>query len=43
MPDGDDFFVKFWGARGSIACPGPETARYGGNNRPWKSAAAIVC
>ena len=23
--------VKFWGVRGSIACPGPETARYGGN------------
>jgi phosphoribosyl 1,2-cyclic phosphodiesterase len=26
-----DFFVRFWGVRGSIACPGPETARYGGN------------
>lgn len=26
-----DFFVKFWGVRGSIASPGPETARYGGN------------
>jgi phosphoribosyl 1,2-cyclic phosphodiesterase len=23
--------VKFWGVRGSIACPGPDTARYGGN------------
>lgn len=23
--------VRFWGARGSIATPGPETARYGGN------------
>jgi phosphoribosyl 1,2-cyclic phosphodiesterase len=22
--------VRFWGVRGSIACPGPETARYGG-------------
>ena len=31
MPDGGEFFVKFWGVRGSIACPGPETARYGGN------------
>lgn len=31
MPDDDDFYVKFWGVRGSIACPGPETARYGGN------------
>lgn len=26
-----DFFVKFWGVRGSIACPGPRTVRYGGN------------
>jgi phosphoribosyl 1,2-cyclic phosphodiesterase/CheY-like chemotaxis protein len=23
--------IKFWGTRGSIATPGPETARYGGN------------
>ena len=23
--------VRFWGVRGSIACPGAETARYGGN------------
>jgi phosphoribosyl 1,2-cyclic phosphodiesterase len=23
--------VKFWGVRGSIACPGPATVRYGGN------------
>lgn len=23
--------VKFWGVRGSIACPGPETVHYGGN------------
>ena len=23
--------MRFWGVRGSIACPGPETARYGGN------------
>jgi phosphoribosyl 1,2-cyclic phosphodiesterase len=23
--------VRFWGVRGSIACPGPATARYGGN------------
>src|SRR3712207_4403260 len=23
--------VKFWGTRGSIATPGPETLRYGGN------------
>jgi phosphoribosyl 1,2-cyclic phosphodiesterase len=23
--------VRFWGVRGSVACPGPETIRYGGN------------
>jgi len=27
----NDFFVRFWGVRGSIACPGAATARYGGN------------
>src|SRR5262245_5193413 len=26
-----DFAVRFWGVRGSIACSGPRTARYGGN------------
>ena len=26
-----DVLVRFWGVRGSIACPGPETVRYGGN------------
>jgi len=25
------FLVRFWGVRGSIATPGPATARYGGN------------
>ncbi|MFE4108039.1 MBL fold metallo-hydrolase [Almyronema epifaneia] len=25
------FLVKFWGVRGSIACPGSQTVRYGGN------------
>ena len=29
--DNPDFIVRFWGVRGSIACPGPGTARYGGN------------
>ena len=23
--------VKFWGVRGSVACPGPKTVKYGGN------------
>jgi phosphoribosyl 1,2-cyclic phosphodiesterase len=25
------FSVRFWGVRGSIACPGPDYVRYGGN------------
>ena len=25
------FRLKFWGTRGSIPCPGPETVKYGGN------------
>ena len=31
MAAGGDFYVKFWGVRGSIACPGEEYRRYGGN------------
>jgi len=31
LADQDAFFVRFWGVRGSIACPGPRTMRYGGN------------
>src|SRR6476469_3059026 len=27
----NQFTVNFWGVRGSIACPGSETVRYGGN------------
>jgi phosphoribosyl 1,2-cyclic phosphodiesterase len=27
----DEFSVRFWGVRGSIACPGPARQRYGGN------------
>ncbi|MGG6294215.1 MBL fold metallo-hydrolase [Leptolyngbya sp. AN02str] len=27
----NQFKVRFWGVRGSIACPGSETVRYGGN------------
>jgi phosphoribosyl 1,2-cyclic phosphodiesterase len=30
MPS-SDFTVRFWGVRGSIACSGPRTVRYGGN------------
>jgi len=26
-----DLNIRFWGVRGSIPCPGPETIRYGGN------------
>lgn len=32
MPDDSKLFqINFWGVRGSIPCPGPETVRYGGN------------
>ena len=31
MADGDDFWVRFWGVRGTVPCPGPRTLRYGGN------------
>ena len=31
MAKQDDFWIRFWGVRGSIACPGESTARYGGN------------
>lgn len=31
MADRDEFFVRFWGVRGSVPCPGPEFVRYGGN------------
>jgi phosphoribosyl 1,2-cyclic phosphodiesterase len=31
LVDNNDFYVRFWGVRGSIACAGPETVRYGGN------------
>ena len=27
----NQFLIRFWGVRGSIACPGPNTVRYGGN------------
>jgi phosphoribosyl 1,2-cyclic phosphodiesterase len=31
MREKTPFSVRFWGVRGSIACSGPRTARYGGN------------
>ncbi len=30
-PTADSALVRFWGVRGSIATPGPDTVRYGGN------------
>ena len=27
----DEFWVRFWGVRGTVPCPGPDTLRYGGN------------
>ena len=31
MTSSSEFSVRFWGVRGSLPCPGPETQRYGGN------------
>ena len=31
MAEHSDFIVRFWGVRGSIACPGESHSRYGGN------------
>ena len=31
LAESTDFYVRFWGVRGSIACPGEEHRRYGGN------------
>jgi phosphoribosyl 1,2-cyclic phosphodiesterase len=31
LSPGAEFFVRIWGARGSLACPGPDFVRYGGN------------
>jgi phosphoribosyl 1,2-cyclic phosphodiesterase len=27
----DEFWLRFWGVRGTVPCPGPDTVRYGGN------------
>lgn len=39
MADRGDFSVRFWGVRGTVPCPGPETVVYGGNT----SCVEIVC
>ncbi len=39
MPQAGNFSVRFWGVRGSIACSGPATARYGGNT----SCLEVMC
>jgi phosphoribosyl 1,2-cyclic phosphodiesterase len=31
VENAQDFWVRFWGVRGSVPCPGPGTVRYGGN------------
>lgn len=39
MPGDQRFSVTFWGVRGSIACAGPQTVRYGGNT----SCLEVMC
>ena len=31
MARNSEFWVRFWGVRGTVACPGSNTVRYGGN------------
>ena len=39
MADHGDFSVRFWGVRGTVPCPGPDTVVYGGNT----SCIEITC
>ena len=39
MTGSDDFWVRFWGVRGTVPCPGPGTVRYGGNT----SCIEVMC
>lgn len=39
MADQSDFSVRFWGVRGTVPCPGPDTVVYGGNT----SCIEITC
>ena len=39
MAEHEDFRVRFWGVRGTVPCPGPDTARYGGNT----SCLEVMC
>lgn len=39
MGASNDFLVRFWGVRGTVPCPGPQTLRYGGNT----SCVEILC
>jgi phosphoribosyl 1,2-cyclic phosphodiesterase len=43
MSNNDQFTVRFWGVRGSIPCPGPETVRYGGNTPCIEMEVADQC
>lgn len=31
MTETNEFWLRFWGVRGTVPCPGPNTLRYGGN------------
>ncbi len=31
MAETNEFWLRFWGVRGTVPCPGPDTLRYGGN------------
>ena len=42
-PGREDFFVRFRGVRGTVACPGAEYARYGATRPASKSAVRVTC
>ncbi|MGH6914685.1 MAG: MBL fold metallo-hydrolase [Geminicoccales bacterium] len=39
MAANKEFWVRFWGVRGTAPCPGPDTVRYGGNT----SCLEVMC
>src|SRR3569623_19141 len=43
MTGSPEFWVKFWGVRGSIPSPGPETVRFGGNTTSIEVRCGDLC
>lgn len=43
MTGSPEFWIKFWGVRGSIPAPGPDTVRYGGNTTSLEVRCGDLC